>query len=658
MPRFVELVLDVPLKQGFSYSVPPGMEDAIAVGKRVVVPFGKREMTGYVIGVSDTNDATFELKPIKRVIDSHPLYGEHEVELALWMSRFYLCSQGEALSMMIPGGRRDSGTPAFETEEDMTIGKVERLSDGQAAAIEAILSAEKPMYYLYGITGSGKSEVFLRCAEAMIGQGRQVIYLVPEITLTHQLARQVMNRFEGKVAILHSALTPSQRLAQWKRIKSGEVMLAIGARSAVFAPFEHLGLVIIDEEHENSYKSGNTPRYHARQVAQHRCSMAGATLVMGSATPSLEAWKLMKEGRQMQCLRLDSRVGGGVPPQIEVVDMKFEKRTISRALQVQMNQVLAKGKQVILFLNRRGYSYFFHCKSCGYEMICPNCSVALTYHREHGDMVCHYCGYRRKPIEVCPECNSLDVGYSGFGTEMVEQEVHLLFPNASIARLDTDSAKDRKHMASVLDDFRSGKIDILLGTQMVAKGLNFPSVELVGIVLADSGMNIPDFRSQERTFSLLMQVSGRAGRYNDQGKVVIQTFHPDNAAVAYAVAGDVDGFFDQELETRKATGFPPYSRLVNLVLRGRSQEKVVAQAAVLEQLLDALASQIPGPNAPAVLCNCECPLEKIASNWRHHILVMGTDAALAHRLVAGALARYKAPSGIYVEVDLDPLQLL
>jgi primosomal protein N' (replication factor Y) len=241
---------------------------------------------------------------------------------------------------------------------------------------------------------------------------------------------------------------------------------------------------------------------------------------------------------------------------------------------------------------------------------------------------------------------------------MVQQEVQMLFPNASLARLDTDSAKDKKHLVKVLDDFRNGAIDILLGTQMVAKGLNFPSVELVGIVLADSGMNIPDFRSQERTFSLLMQVSGRAGRYNDQGKVIIQTFHPENAAVAYARVRDVDGFFDQELLMRKETGFPPYSRLINLVVRGRNQEKVIEQAACLEKLLDSLSSQFASKGAPSVLCNCECPLEKIASNWRHHVLIMGTEASLAHRLVASALHQYSAPSGIYIEVDMDPLQLL
>ena len=657
MSKFAHLVLDVPVKQSFTYAIPPEMESSVIVGVRVVVPFGKREMTGYVIALAESFEAAYEVKALKRVIDKESLYGENSVELALWMSRFYLCSQGEALSMMVPGGRRDSSTPALAVEDDPTISEVLNLSADQQIAIDAILAAKASMYYLYGITGSGKSEVFLRCTEAMIAQGKAVIYLVPEITLTHQLARQVTNRFANKVAILHSALTPSQRLSQWKRIRTGEVLFAIGARSAVFAPFENLGMIILDEEHENSYKSGNTPRYHARQVAQQRCRAEGAILVMGSATPSLEAWSMMKKA-QVTALRLDSRVGGGVPPKVRVVDMQGEKHTISKELLAEIKAVLARNKQVILFLNRRGFSYYFHCKSCGYDMQCPHCSVSLTFHQGKGEMVCHYCGYRRKPIQVCPECHSLDVGYSGFGTEMVEQDVRMFFPQATIRRLDTDTAKDKKHMQEVLEQFRKGEVDILLGTQMVAKGLNFPGVELVGIVLADSGMNIPDFRSQERTFSLLMQVSGRAGRYNDQGQVIIQTFHPDNAAVVLAQHREVDASFDQELAMREETPFPPHTRLINLVLRGRNKEKVAAEADKLENLFESAIASYKGEGSPSVLCNSECPLEKIASNWRNHILVMGEDASSAHKVVSHVLDHYSAPSGIYIEVDIDPLQML
>lgn len=654
MPGFVEVLLDLPLDQSFTYQIPEGMEEKACVGHRVVVPFARREMTGYIIETIPEVEATYTIKEIKRVIDDTPLYNKQTIALAEWMSRFYLCSRGEALSMMIPGGRRDSSIPALESEEDLLFGRIDTLSDEQQHAIDTILKRERPMYYLYGVTGSGKSEVFLRSAEEVIKEGKSVIYLVPEITLTHQLARLVTKRFSQRVAILHSALTPSQRLKEWKRIIAGEVDLAIGARSAVFAPFPNLGLIILDEEHESSYKSGNTPRYHARQVAQRRCQSEGATLVMGSATPSLEAWALMEENKHVGSLHLQNRVSGGIMPIIEVVNLSYEKNLISKTLQERIKETLNKKKQTILFLNRRGFSYFFHCNSCGYVLRCPHCAVALTYHKGTGQMVCHYCGYRTKPMRFCPECNSLDVNYSGFGTEMVEEEIRRLFPSARIARLDTDSAKKKGEIGKVIKAFRDGEIDILLGTQMVAKGLNFPLVELVGIVLADSGLNIPDFRAQERTFSLLVQVSGRAGRYNDQGRVIIQTYHPENPAIQYALQSDVQGFYAQELAIRKQTGFPPYSRLINLVFRGRNQQKVEQEV----QKFSAHIEQLTVRGGAEVLCSSECPLEKIASNWRYHLLVSGSQASLVHHLVAKALSDYTPPRGVYLEVDLDPLQLL
>ncbi|MGH0054371.1 MAG: replication restart helicase PriA [Sphaerochaetaceae bacterium] len=654
MSGFVKVLLDLPLDHSFTYQVPDGMEGTARIGHRVVVPFAKREMTGYVVESLDQVDADYTIRELKRVIDDTPLYSENTIALAEWMSRFYLCGSGEALSIMIPGGRKDSSIPTLESEEDLLFGRVENLSEEQRYAIDTILKREKPMYYLYGVTGSGKSEVFLRAAEAVIAEGKSVIYLVPEITLTHQLAHQVSKRFSDRVAILHSALTPSQRLKEWKRIIGGEVDLAIGARSAVFAPFPNLGLIVLDEEHENSYKSGNTPRYHARQVAQRRCQSEGAILVMGSATPSLEAWSLMQENKNIGSLYLDKRVSGGMMPSVEVVDLSYEKGLISRTLQEGIRETLDKKKQVILFLNRRGFSYFFHCNSCGYELHCPHCAVALTYHKGLNQMICHYCGYRTKPMRVCPECNSLDVGYSGFGTEMVEEEIHNLFPTARIARLDTDSARKKGAVARVLKAFRNGEIDLLLGTQMVAKGLNFPLVELVGIVLADSGMNIPDFRAQERTFGLLVQVSGRAGRYNDRGRVIIQTYHPENPAIQYALRADVQGFYAQELEIRKQTGFPPFSRLINLVFRGRNQKRVEQEAHEFSKKIDHLT--VAG--GAQVLCTSECPLEKIASNWRYHVLVSGQQASETHHLVAKALSSYTPPSGVYLEVDLDPLQLL
>lgn len=652
---YATVLLDRPLKQGFLYAIAD--DQTVEVGMRVRVPFSHTELTGYVVEVQEQADPTLKILPIKRVIDKEPVFGQNEIDLAQWMSRFYLCSAGEAISLMIPGGKRDSGMPPLDVEEDPLTDRVETLTTEQKAAVERINSHDAPMYYLYGVTGSGKSEVFLRAAEAVIAQGRQVIYLVPEITLTHQLARLVTRRFHDRVAILHSALTESQRMTQWRRIKSGEVDLVIGARSAVFAPADKLGMIIIDEEHENSYKADQTPRYHARQVAQWRCHHQKATLVMGSATPSLEAWKLARDGK-MPLLILPRRVAGGTLPRIQVVDMKGKEGVLSDELKDQMRQVLGEGKQVVLFLNRRGFSYYFHCRSCGYEMRCPHCSVSLTYHKDKNEMVCHYCGYHTRPIHVCPECHSLDVGYSGFGTEMVEDAVKAQFPMASISRLDADTVVDKKTMGPVLEAFRQGQTDILLGTQMVAKGLNFPGVELVGIVLADSGMNIPDFRSQERTFSLLTQVSGRAGRYNDKGRVVIQTYHPDNAAIIAAQKGDLEGFYRMELENREMTGFPPYSRLVNLVVRGHREATVIHACDELAQVIESLIPTIPSKGSLQLMCNGECPIEKKREYFRYHLLLESQDPSAVQVLAARALSQYKPPRGIYIEVDIDPLQML
>ncbi len=657
---FVKVLLDLPFSKELTYSVPSDIKGEVAVGKRVEVPFrSSKKKTAYIVEILETVDVKYTIKPINKIIDKEPLYSQNEIELAHWMSSFYLCSPGEALSLQIPGGRVDKSISVSISEDDISTLPVEELSSYQSKAIDEINSQRDKLYYLYGVTGSGKSEVYFRCAEEVIKSGKQVIYLVPEITLTHQLIQQVGKRFKDSVAILHSGMSASQRLAQWRKIKRGEVSLAIGVRSAIFAPFDNLGLIIIDEEHENSYKSGQTPRYHARQIAQKRCSVSGATLVMGSATPSLEAWKLMSEGN-IKRLDLPYRVGKGEIPDMRVVDMLGQKNLISNELQDAINETLRKKKQVILFLNRRGFSYFFHCKSCGYEMACPHCSVALTYHKTDNTMVCHYCGYKTPPIRMCPDCHSLDVGYSGFGTEMVETEIKNLFPFATVDRLDGDVAKVKKNVFSVLDRFKSGETNILLGTQMVAKGFNFPNVELVGIVLADSGINIPDFRSQERTFGLITQVAGRAGRFSEHGKVFIQTFKPRNDAIQYAIHSDSEGFYKKELQVREETGFPPYSRHLNLVVRGRDLKKVISSATeivdVLEQLCEKLGSSYK--DVPDIMGPSECAISKINNNFRYFILIESKDIRTSQWLVKSMLENYKMPSTLYLEIDVDPLSML
>lgn len=656
MLKYAKVAVPVPLKQEFTYSFDDGVLNVVP-GVRVMVPFGRREVQGYVVDVLDSKpDVGFEIKAVSKAIDKEPLFGKREYELALWMERFYFSSRGEILDVMIPGGRRDSSFGALDFEEPVSNEDVV-LTAEQSGAIETVMNASSGLFYLFGVTGSGKTEVFLQCAERVIAQGGQVIYLVPEITLTHQLAVQVMERFKNNVAILHSGLTDSQRIAQWRRIKRSEVSLVIGARSAVFAPCENLRMIIIDEEHENSYKSGNDPRYHARQVAQKRIADCHGKLLMGSATPSLEAWHLMKDPSRMTRIDLTSRVGGGCMPKVEIADMTHEDGIFGKTLQLEMARTLGAGKQVILFLNRRGYSYYFHCRSCGYELKCPHCDVAMTYHKKTGTLKCHYCGYTQKPTRVCPVCGSLDVMYSGFGTEQVEQEVQRLFPQYRTARLDTDVvSKDRKIIQKTLDEFRAGSLDILIGTQMVAKGLNFPNVQLVGIVLADSGLLVPDFRAEERTFDLLVQVAGRSGRADSNGRVVVQTRMKDNPAIVMASKGQVEAFFDNELKLRRDLGFPPFSRMVNLVVRSPKAEVARGFAELLASELSGRAAffgfdvQVYGAN--------ECPIEKIRANFRFQVLLRSFKPSDMLSLLENVLSYTSVPSSAVLEIDVDPVDLL
>ncbi len=646
-PVYLQVAFAIPANKSFLYRY-EGTSDC-GVGYRVQAKFRNRDLSGYIVERLEEKPAVdFDIKSIDRVIDSEPVFNPELLELAEWMSRMYLCSLGEALSIMLPGAKRESrlyGDVVADIDPPRTL----ELGGDQQSAVDGIVETDGGMYYVYGVTGSGKTEVFLRIAEVTIRAGRGVIYLVPEIALTHQLLGHLRARFGDTVGVIHSRLTPSQRFREWRRIARGEAGFVVGARSAVFTPVKDLGLIVVDEEHEGSYKSGSTPRYHARQVAMKRSIMTGARLIMGSATPSVEAFHLSREGR-IKSFELSERIAGGAMPKISVIDMSKESGTLSRALVERITETHAGGKQTILFLNRRGFSYFFHCRSCGYEMRCRQCSVTLTYHKNRNRMLCHYCGYSTAPIDTCPSCGSLDVGYSGFGTERIEQDIAQTFPDYTIRRLDTDSVRKKGALEETLEEFRSGKVDILLGTQMVAKGLNFPGVNLVGIVLADTGLQLPDFRSEERTFSLIVQVSGRAGRFAPNGEVIIQTFHPDNPAIRLAAAGDIESFYRRELEVRRELSFPPYSRLIRLVFRGKNRRAVVETAEAFAESYPQTDSELLGP--------AECPLAVIAGNYRFQLIARSGSLSGARREVSTALSHTRISSNVYVEIDVDPVSLL
>lgn len=668
MVQWLELVFKLPLFQSFFYRVPEKKAEEPFIGKRAAAHFGTQKLTGFIIGEYSTLPASCPLsesaiKPVDRIIDNEPLFGEEQILFARWISRFYICSEGEALSAMLPSGRRELNSvhkAALALQEETVSQSPLQLSEEQQAAADAIAHCTgSTFFYLYGITGSGKTEVFLQAADHIVAQGKSVLYLVPEIALSRQVSETVLRRFGSRCAVLHSGLSGSKRLSEWRRIQQGAAPIVVGVRSAIFAPVRNLGLIIIDEEHDGSYKSGFAPRYHARQAAMYLCKRHNCPLVMGSATPSVEAWYMMQKGL-FRRLTLTKRLSGGALPAIRVESLMNTQGVLSNSLLEAVQQTKHEGKQSILFLNRRGFSHFFKCRSCGHELLCKNCSVPLTLHKSEGIMKCHYCGWTTAPVSVCPQCGSLEAGYTGIGTEYIEEQVRKAFPDCTIERIDTDVLQKNKQAAEILNAFRDGSIDILLGTQMIAKGLNFPRVKLVGIALADTGLQMPDFRAAERTFALIMQVAGRAGRYVPDGEVIIQTYNPQHPAIVCAVHHQAESFYAQELQQREALEFPPFTRLIRLVFRSKDYHKAedaaYGAADILRLLLQQSSSQkiaetdILGPS--------ECMLSLIAGNYRMQLLLRSRSFAPMQQAVYRFITGYKAPNGVYIEVDVDPVHLL
>lgn len=662
---YVEVILNLPVNQGFTYTFSPSQdskkeENLPQIGKRAEIMFGNKKTTGFIIGISEEKPQSCpvddsKIKAVRKIIDKEPLFGQELINLARWISHYYLCTLGEAIFAMLPSGRRESGTAGFSFEGDIVASKKNILSEEQEKAVKDILSDKENNYhYLYGPTGSGKTEVFLQLAEKTLEENKGVIYLVPEISLTEQVTTSLIERFGKTVAVIHSQLTPSQKLNQWNKIMHKECRVVIGARSAVFAPMPDLGLIIIDEEHDASYKSGNNPRYHARQVAMHRASELKIPLVMGSATPSVEAWKGM-EDKIIHKHCLTKRLAGGSMPHIHCINLNNydNENCISKPLEDEINKTLRENKQVILFLNRRGFTHFFRCNTCGYELECKNCSIPLTYHKVQNRLRCHYCGWSITPPQSCPKCGSLDIGSSGFGTEYIESETKAKFPNARIIRIDTDTIKNKDELFEKLQDFRQGNYDIMLGTQMVAKGLNFPKLQLVGVIMADAGLHMPDFRASERTFSLITQVSGRAGRYFPDGKVFVQTYNPTHKAVLCACKASVEAFYNGELEERSLMEFPPFSRLLRLVFRSYNRElamQTANDAARFLRQMKVKGAELIGP--------AECPIERINSSWRYQILLKGKSIIPLQSMTKNFQSNFKYNQAVYIEYDVDPISLL
>ena len=514
-------------------------------------------------------------------------------------------------------------------------------------------------FLLHGVTGSGKTEVYLSAIEAAQATGRNALLLVPEIALTPAVAGQFYARFGDRVAILHSAFTDSERAEQWRRIRAGSAGVVVATRSGVFAPLRNLGLIVIDEEHDQSYKQEETPRYNGRDVAIVRAQAAGACVILGSATPSLESRYNAERGKYT-LLELPERIEKRPLPSVELIDMREEfletrkQATFSRRLLEAIAQRLENGEQTMLLLNRRGFSSFVACRACGHRIQCRNCAVTLTYHRRDRRLLCHYCGYAERVPSVCPKCRSEHIYFLGVGSEKVEEELHREFPRARITRLDRDTVTGRRQYEVILQGFRERSFDILVGTQMIAKGHDIPNVTLVGVISADVGLGLPDFRAAERTFQLLTQVAGRAGRGDLPGMVLVQTINPEHYAIRMAAAQDYQAFYEKELNFRRMMHYPPFTAMANLLVRSEKQEEALRLSAELGRLLT------PAPEKIKVMGPAEAPVPRLKNEFRYQLLIKSSSRKALNELLGRArdfASENKWPATALV-IDVDPLTLM
>ncbi|MGQ0614854.1 MAG: replication restart helicase PriA [Planctomycetaceae bacterium] len=718
---FARVALDLPVPTEFTYSVPDELLEGLKPGQRVKVPFRSSTRVGYCVALEQATDIA-KTRPISAVLDSEPLVAPELLALARWIAEYYVCSLGEALQAMLPGGVR-RGRPKVRRVE--RVGDAEppaRARKGRAlldalasfpspptpaelcaragcspAALKTlekagsvrVVALEKPdeldravavaretpprpaaaqaealaamaddligprfaVHLLLGVTGSGKTEVYLRALEECVRRGRQAIVLVPEIALTPQTVRRFRARFVA-VAVLHSMQGSAVRSREWRRIRRGEADVVIGPRSAVFAPVARLGLIVVDEEHENSFKQEQAPRYHARDVAILRAREAGCPILLGSATPSLESYANALRGR-FHLHRLPARACGFALPEVVLIDMAGEKgRIFSQPLRHAVSHAVEEGGQVILFLNRRGFATVVICRRCDHAVGCPHCSSTLVFHKGRQVTACHLCGHETRLPTACPSCHAPGLELVGTGTERVEEEAREAWPEVPLVRLDSDTARGEA-LEAALERFRVGEARILVGTQMVAKGHHFPEVNLVGIVNADTALHLADFRANERTFSLIAQVAGRAGRGELGGRVLVQTFNPAHYAVRAAARHDYEGFAKAELEERKLVGLPPERRAALLVLSSLDEALAARAAAEVARAVAPAARkggvEVRGP--------AKAPIARVRGRWRQMVLLLAPRPRALSAACAAARG-VKLPGKVDLTIDVDPSAVL
>ena len=791
LPRYVEAALPIPLRRVFTYRVPEEMREKLKLGARLMLPFGRRNLTGYAVGLHTELPADVEIdeskiKDIIEVTDEEPLITPEILKLTQWTADYYASFWGEMLKASLPAGinsekvrpkrrkavrlrspdtlvgwsadtpvridtspedilaggtgdpdrsvRTPSGDPdkSVRTPQQQTIidlltanngemlftdvleqanvgaspintlakrGIVEiyvqdvdrdplkdaklperddfTLTSEQQTALDAITTAigdndKFKAFLLHGVTGSGKTEVYIRAMRHALDSGRSAMMLVPEIALTPVFSRRLRTVFGSEVAILHSNLSTGERYDEWRRIRRGDARIAIGTRSAVFAPLENIGLVIVDEEHDPSYRQHESPFYNARDVAVMRAHLAGAVVVLGSATPAMESFYNAQNGKYTY-LRLPDRIGGRGLATAELIDMRgvfkrFGKDVaLSPELLDAIKETNARGEQVIILLNRRGFSQFVLCRTCGETLKCPNCDITLTFHRGARKLLCHYCNHRERSPKVCPHCLSEYLYFVGEGTENIADQLTKKFPNMRIARVDRDTMAHKGEIEDILLKFAAGHLDMLVGTQMIAKGHDFPNVTLVGVISVDIGLGLPDLRSAERTFQLITQVAGRAGRGKQAGKVLIQTYYPEHYALRHAKQQDYEGFYAEEIKFRQRLGYPPFYVLASILIKHRDHAYASKQANTLRLSLDRAARSIEFPQLPnsstpplRILGPAPASLSRLKNEFRLQIILKGTTRRTLRETLNIALldAEHQGCDLRTINVEIDPVNLM
>ena len=700
----------------FSYNVPSCLKDKIKVGVRVKVPFGKQFLEGFVLDLSNSSDnhdlkdiieiidedviLTEELLELGKFVKEKTLstliscyeamlpkalkvgakdkinkkYQKRIVIIKDYSNEKLTDKEKVILNEIENGNNLKSELLKINTslntlikhnivkevEEEIYRYEINKdkkhpvfeLNEEQKKAVNEILTSENNISLLYGVTGSGKTEVYMELIDKMIKKGKSAIVLVPEISLTPQMVNRFVSRFGSSIAVLHSALSEGEKYDEYRKIARGEVNIVIGARSAIFAPLKDIGIIVIDEEHSNTYKQENNPKYNAIEVAIERANKNKAKLVMGSATPSLETFARGYTNKY-NLINLPHRVNSQGLPNVELVDLSKEKvkaNHFSKTLIDNINNSLEKNEQVILLLNRRGYASFVTCSNCGYVSKCPNCDITLTYHKTSDMERCHYCGYAHKRLDVCPECHETAIKNLGVGTEKIEEELNTIFPSARVIRMDFDTTSRKGAHERIIKDFGEHKYDILLGTQMISKGLDFPNVTLVGVINADTSLLIPNFRSSEYTFDLLSQVAGRSGRGEKTGKVIIQTYNIEHYAIRLAKEQDYLSFFNEEMKIRKMLNYPPYSYLISVKVKSTDYNLASKESTYLaNKIKENIHSEVLGPSIGSTF--------KVKNVYSFNILIKYKKDDTIYPYLEKCLEHYKTNTKIIIDIDFNPINI-